>query len=157
LKSCPTDKEIDMNKKCYGESDTAYPGLKISSNIEGSPACAVGIMGARQVLSITNYSLLTYDVTYLSSCDKDFLFYVPDGTPPYSPGLTVSSTWDGAFAAPFRWKGDPRVTQDAALLVARSEKGASEDREITINVECESAAYAPIGPFRIALKVDTER
>jgi hypothetical protein len=150
-------KELYMNRKCYGESEESYPGLKISSNIEGSTACAVTINGARQVLSVTNYSLLTYDVTYSSFCDKDFLFYVPDGTPPYSPGLTVSSTWDGAFSVPFRWKGDPRTTPDAALLVARAEKGAAEDREITINVECKSAAYAPIGPFRIALKVDTER
>jgi hypothetical protein len=139
-------------RKCYGKAAAAYPGLTIESAVHSSIAksCKVTVDSSEQVIVVTNSSLLTYDVSFESKCDKECLRYVMDGTPP-----DEDDVWSGSFTAPFRWDAAPRHSIKKSSLAVRNGK-FSTDAEIDVEVTCSCEPYANIKTFSVVLQVDAD-
>jgi hypothetical protein len=140
--------------KCQGRSGESYPGLAFQSSIKtaGRKACLVGNEPAsQQIITVSNSSLLTYEIQFRSTCDKEHLRYLNEGSE-----ADENSVWEGSFTAPFRWDRSPRTSSDAADLIARPGKSPAIDREIDVTISCKTGWYSPVGPFRVLLQVDTD-
>jgi hypothetical protein len=141
-----------MLKKCYGEPNRQYPGLRIAAEVDQNvPGCVVTTHPSQQIISVVNYSLLTYEIGFRSSCDKDHLIYL--GVPAIGDDRGV---WAGSFTAPMRWDGEPRRTTADTPLSAKPGSAAQRDQEIAITITCKAASLAIVGPLGILLQVDTD-
>jgi hypothetical protein len=137
--------------KCDGEPQERYPGLRLSSAIETRDgSCHVrSSTPARHTITVTNASLLTYGISYRSTCDKAYLRYIS------ADDEGDAHVWEGGFTAPYRWDGEPRASSDEALLAAKSGKAAASNREVGVVINCKAPTYAVVGPFQVLLQVDT--
>jgi hypothetical protein len=99
--------------RCYGEPPETYPGLRFKSAIvteDGS--CHIrSSTPARHSITAINDSMLTYEITYRSTCDKEYLRYV------LADSDSDTKVWEGRFAAPFRWDGKSVASSREADLV----------------------------------------
>jgi hypothetical protein len=103
---------------------------------------------SQQIVHATNLSLLTYQIQFRSTCDKDYLSYETERH-------EDNDVWEGVFIAPFRWDGEPRVSSDSARIRAKPGKKA-ENREVDVDINLQAWPYLPVGPFRVILQVDVE-
>jgi hypothetical protein len=145
-----------VNRKCRGNSANSYPGISISSEVQvaDKKSCRVTTTPALQVVGVTNASLLTYEVSFQSTCDKDHLRYISAGC---SAGASADddNVWSGTFSAPFRWKGTPRPASAQSHVAARAGKYAI-DRDIAIAVDCSCEPHSAIGTFQVLLQVEAD-
>jgi hypothetical protein len=141
---------VTVIRKNYGVAED-YPGLFGVAEVlcETGDECVVSPDGVQQRISVTNSSLLTYEVHYKSTCHKDFLHY---------PGSTSAddNVWEGTFAAPFRWNGRARTSSVHAKLAAHRGREPAVDRETRVSLDYQPANYARVGPFEILLQVNSD-
>jgi hypothetical protein len=138
-----------MMKKCQGSD--AYPGLILSSEVQaaGRPCRLRPGSQADHRIAVANASPLTYVITGHSTCDKDYLEYTDADKA--SPNI-----WDTTFTAPWRWNRKPRTSSDQARMEAKVGVRAMLDREVTVEITCQSAGFVGVGPLTIPLQVDIE-
>jgi len=141
-----------MGVKCTGASAARFPGLIFESSVEDGgkqPSCAVTKTVSRHRATVINTSQVTYSVSVDYACDQKSLHYRDK-----DPQDADSSKTTGTFTATWRWNGKQRSYGEVDI-VARAGKRAT-DVDVSVDMTCDAATYASIGPFRVDLKVDAD-
>lgn len=131
-------------RKCEAVPGDRYSGLRLRTDID-APDCEISLgSAATQQLHITNYSLLTWEIDFISSCPGTHLAYGPEAG--------ASNTWSGSITVPFRFGTGPRRSACQVSLYAFSDPAV--DQEVHLSAVCNPTGYSRVGPFAMVLQVD---
>jgi hypothetical protein len=117
--------------KCLGRPAWVPIGLEIESLVVGGPAeCRVSDMSpGEQLIRVHNYSLMSYDIGFVSECLSTRLHY-----PDLMEAAPEGRVWRNTLTAPFGLEQGGRSASDDQKLAKIKDVASAADQNIAINL-----------------------